>query len=181
MSYHGSSDSVLPTSKPTDPMSSSNPYATTSSQPVGYGVKKSRKKLWWILGGLLLIGIIVGAVLGGVLGSRASNKDSRSSSDKAGDGGNSNADGGSSTAGGGGGGGNGNGAGPNNSQGGGATATDSSGRPTSLPTLIALLDGTEQKEYSVGSNGVTYLPLATDTNMYPVYATGVSNHLIASN
>jgi hypothetical protein len=62
-----------------DPMGSSNPYAASSS-PRGFAQpKKSRKKLWIILGSILALLIILGAVLGGVLGSRASKNTSTSS------------------------------------------------------------------------------------------------------
>lgn len=61
----------------TDPMSSSNPYASAAS-PGGYQPKKKRSKWLWIGLGLLAL-IIVGAVLGGVLGTQL-NKNKGSSS-----------------------------------------------------------------------------------------------------
>lgn len=73
-------------------MSSGNPYASQSPQGFNQKPKKSRKKLWIILGIILAIIIIVGAVVGGVLGSRAGNDDSSSgggnSADQANGGGN---------------------------------------------------------------------------------------------
>jgi len=153
-------------------MSSNNPYATTSSEPRGYPAKgsSSKKKLWWILGIILAIGIIVGAVVGGVVGSRNSkSSNSTSGKDNAGNptasDGNTNKDDGSSN---------------NNSNsnvhsatgGAGPTATDSSGRPTGLPTLLSYVN--QQTEYKSGSNGNVYLPLATDVYWLPAYATGVS-------
>jgi cytoskeletal protein RodZ len=70
-----------------DPMSSGNPYASQSPRGFEQPEKKSRKKLWIILGVVLALIVIIGAVLGGVLGSRSSNNDSssgnKSSSDAA--------------------------------------------------------------------------------------------------
>lgn len=63
-----------------DPMSSGNPYASQSPQGFNERPKKSRKKLWIIIGIIVAIIVILGAVLGGVLGSRASNDDSSSGS-----------------------------------------------------------------------------------------------------
>lgn len=63
-----------------DPMSSSNPYAATSSQR-GYDTGKSKsKKKWWIIGGIIALLIVIGAVLGGVLGTQLNKKNGNSSS-----------------------------------------------------------------------------------------------------
>lgn len=61
-------------------MGSSNPYAASGS-PRGFAEpKKSRKKLWIILGVILAAIIILGAVLGGIFGSRASKNGSTTNS-----------------------------------------------------------------------------------------------------
>lgn len=60
------SDDAIPLR--TDPMSSSNPYASAAS-PAGYAPKKKRNKWLWIGLPILLL-IIIGAVLGGVLGTQ---------------------------------------------------------------------------------------------------------------
>jgi hypothetical protein len=67
-----------PSFNPTDPMSSSNPYASASS-PANASGGKSRKKWWWI-GGILLLLIVIGAVLGGVLGTQLNKNRSTSTS-----------------------------------------------------------------------------------------------------
>lgn len=69
-----------------DPMSSGNPYASQSPRGFDQPQKKSKKKMWIIIGAIIALLIIIGAVLGGVLGSRASNNSSdggsRSSADQ---------------------------------------------------------------------------------------------------
>lgn len=76
-----------------DPMSSGNPYASQSPQGFNQKPKKSRKKLWIILGVILALIIIIGAVVGGVVGSRSGGSDpssgSGNSADQANGGGNS--------------------------------------------------------------------------------------------
>lgn len=42
--------------------------------------KKSHNRLWWIIGGVVVVAVIIGAVVGGVVGSRNSHKGSSSSS-----------------------------------------------------------------------------------------------------
>lgn len=63
-----------------DPMSSGNPYASQSPRGFEQPQKKSRKKMWIIIGVIVALIVIIGAVLGGVLGSRASNDSSSSGS-----------------------------------------------------------------------------------------------------
>ena len=79
-----SSDDHLPLQS-ADPMSSGNPYASQSPQGFNQQPKKSKKKLWIILGVILAILIIVGAVVGGVVGSRSGNDSSSSGSGSAAD------------------------------------------------------------------------------------------------
>lgn len=78
-----------------DPMSSGNPYASQSPRGFEQPQKKSRKKLWIIIGVIVALIVIIGAVLGGVLGSRASNDSSSGGSKSAAD----NANGGNGNAG----------------------------------------------------------------------------------
>jgi flagellar basal body-associated protein FliL len=66
----------------TDPMSSSNPYASAAS-PGGYQPKKKRSKWLWIGLGVLAL-IIIGAVLGGVLGTQLNKKDGSSNTGSSG-------------------------------------------------------------------------------------------------
>jgi flagellar basal body-associated protein FliL len=61
-------------------MSSGNPYASQSPRGFEQPQKKSRKKMWIIIGVIVALLVIIGAVLGGVLGSRASNDSSSSGS-----------------------------------------------------------------------------------------------------
>jgi flagellar basal body-associated protein FliL len=61
-------------------MSSGNPYASQSPRGFDQPEKKSRKKMWIIIGAIIALLVIIGAVLGGVLGSRASNDSSSSGS-----------------------------------------------------------------------------------------------------
>lgn len=158
--YDGSTDAMLPTHN-TDPMSSNNPYASNSSTPGYNKPKKSRKKLWWILGALLALIIIVGAVLGGVLGSRAA-KNNDSESGKAAD---QNGKPGSS---------NGGSAAPHNSNFGTGTKGVDGGN-TGLPTLLSYYaEPNFAAQTQTGANGQVYIPVATDTYANPAYATGVS-------
>jgi hypothetical protein len=53
----------------TDPMASTNPYATSTSQR-GYATPKKKRNKWLWIGVPLLLIIIIGAVLGGVLGTQ---------------------------------------------------------------------------------------------------------------
>jgi hypothetical protein len=66
-----------------DPMSSGNPYASQSPRGFDQPEKKSRKKMWIIIGVIVALIVIVGAVVGGVLGSRASNDSSSGSGSSA--------------------------------------------------------------------------------------------------
>lgn len=66
-----------------DPMSSGNPYASQSPQGFNERPKKSRKKLWIIIGVIVAIIVILAAVLGGVFGSRASDDSSSGSGSSA--------------------------------------------------------------------------------------------------
>jgi hypothetical protein len=68
-----------------DPMSSGNPYASQSPRGFEQPQKKSRKKLWIIIGVIVALLVIIGAVLGGVLGSRSSNDSSSGGSKSAAD------------------------------------------------------------------------------------------------
>lgn len=77
-----SSDDHLPLQS-ADPMGSSNPYASQSPQGFNEQPKKSRKKLWIIIGVIVAIIVIVAAVVGGVLGSRSSNDSSSGSGSSA--------------------------------------------------------------------------------------------------
>ncbi|KAL7419540.1 hypothetical protein Q5752_005451 [Cryptotrichosporon argae] len=131
------------------PMSSNNPYATSSS-PRGYAPqKKSRKTMWIIIGVIAAIIVIVAAVVGGVLGSRHS---SSSSSDPS-----------SSTSGT-------SGDSTNFATG---TAGATSGN-TALPTLLSYWATNAAAETQTGANGEVYLAIATDTYMLPAYATGTA-------
>ena len=66
-----------------DPMSSSNPYASAAS-PGGYTPKKKRSK-WLTIGLPIILLIIIGAVLGGVLGTQLNkNKNGESNSGSSG-------------------------------------------------------------------------------------------------
>ncbi|KAF6830926.1 hypothetical protein CMUS01_07556 [Colletotrichum musicola] len=47
--------------------------------------KKKRKRLWFIIGGVVLVFVIVGAVVGGVVGSRSGKKSSADNGDSSGD------------------------------------------------------------------------------------------------
>jgi len=47
-----------------------------SPAPAPPALKKSRKRLWWAIGGAIAVLVIVGAVVGGVVGSRKNNSDS---------------------------------------------------------------------------------------------------------
>jgi hypothetical protein len=64
-------------------MSSGNPYASQSPRGFDQPEKKSRKKMWIIIGVIVALIVIVGAVVGGVLGSRASNDSSSGSGSSA--------------------------------------------------------------------------------------------------
>ena len=131
------------TSPTSDPMASTNPYATSTSQPRNYAAPKRKRNKWLWIGIPLLLLLIIGGVLGGVLGTQL-NKNSSSSSKS----------GGSS-------GGSGSGSGGKGGGGVGNTAL-----PSGFSTNSAAATGT-------GANGEVYLAQATDTYMLPVYATGV--------
>lgn len=73
-----------------DPMSSGNPYASQSPRGFEQPQKKSRKKMWIIIGVIIALIVIIGAVLGGVLGSRSSNDSSSGGSKSAADNANGN-------------------------------------------------------------------------------------------
>jgi hypothetical protein len=68
-----------------DPMSSGNPYASQSPRGFEQPQKKSRKKMWIIIGVIVALLVIIGAVLGGVLGSRSSSDSSSGGSKSAAD------------------------------------------------------------------------------------------------
>lgn len=158
-----------------DPMSSSNPYAATGSEPAYAPKKRKSRKGWYILAAIIAICVIVGAVLGGVLGSRAANKNddkNSSSASRAND--NTNAAKDPSTN-------NGN-SGSNDKTNNAGTANqggDKGQAPapdagnTALPGMIQILtDDRLPHETVTGPNGEVYLPAQTDVYMLPVYATG---------
>jgi len=68
-----------------DPMSSGNPYASQSPRGFEQPQKKSRKKLWIIIGVVVALIVIIGAVVGGVVGSRSSSDSSSGGSKSAAD------------------------------------------------------------------------------------------------
>ncbi|RSH92903.1 hypothetical protein EHS25_008349 [Saitozyma podzolica] len=145
------SDSVPLRPGHTDPMSSSNPYASASSPAArGFNEKKKRNKWLWI-GIPILILIIIGAVLGGVLGTQLNKNKSSSSS--------SGSSGGSGAA----------GSGAVGSNGGGGNTVN-----TGVPTLIVNTGVNSAAATETGANGEVYLAVATDTYMLPVYATGTN-------
>lgn len=68
-----------------DPMSSGNPYASQSPRGFEQPQKKSRKKMWIIIGVIVALIVIIGAVVGGVVGSRSSSDSSSGGSKSAAD------------------------------------------------------------------------------------------------
>ena len=62
-------------------MSSTNPYATSTSQR-GYASPKKKRNKWLWIGIPLLLLVIIGAVLGGVLGTQLNKGNASSSSNK---------------------------------------------------------------------------------------------------
>ncbi|GAA5938853.1 glycoside hydrolase family 5 protein [Sporobolomyces koalae] len=66
---------------------SNEKYGSGATSPLNAGGRgsgatnrRSKSKLWWIIGAIVAIVIVLGAVLGGVLGSRAANHNSKSNS-----------------------------------------------------------------------------------------------------